>query len=176
VHQNSARYRTALNHSSSSVSRIHAHARNGMNINELRRRSACPHVPLLNLFFFFSSFLASSFSTAATQDETTYALQSQFALTALTSSPFFHTSRLALSDNTYRHKAATTRQAYALPFISFYSLLYRVTPSLFTPYHRYRRGRLYYTNPRHSRPVARMYIRQPSLLVEEGHREHHAQS
>jgi hypothetical protein len=144
--------------------------------NELRRWSACPHVPLLILFFFFSSFLASSFSTAATQDETRYAFQSQLALTALTSSPFFHTSRLALSDNTYRHKAATTRQAYALPFISFYSLLYRVTPSLFTPYHRYRRGRLYYTNPRHTRPVARIYIRQPSLLVEEGHREHHAQS
>ncbi|KAI0270316.1 hypothetical protein BGY98DRAFT_263944 [Russula aff. rugulosa BPL654] len=98
--------------------------------------------PLLILSFFFSSFLASSFtvspcSTAATQDETRYTFKSQLALTALTSSPFFHTSRLVLSDNTYRHKAATTRQAY-------------------------RRIRLYYTNPRHSRLVASMYIRQPS--------------
>jgi hypothetical protein len=91
-------------------------ARNGMNFGV---GALVLTWPLLILSFFFSSFLASSFSTAATQDETRYTFKSQLALTALTSSPFFHTSRLVLSDNTYRHKAATTRQAYALPFISF---------------------------------------------------------
>jgi hypothetical protein len=53
------------------------------------------------------------------------------ALTASPFHPFFYISRLALSDNTYRHKAATTRQPYAHSFLSYFSPSFMLTSSLY---------------------------------------------
>jgi len=72
------------------------------------------------VFIFFSPLAPSvppRVRQAVTQDETTYASQSQTFPPSLSLpfiSPFFYPSRLTLWDNTYQHKAATTRQPYDL--------------------------------------------------------------
>jgi hypothetical protein len=74
------------------------------------RRSACPQI-----FFLFFSLLISCPPHCLVLDNktsTTYTPQSHsfpLSLPLFSIFPFFSTSCLALSDNTFRHKAATTR-------------------------------------------------------------------
>jgi len=70
--------------------------------------------------------------------------------------PFFHSSRLALSNNTTDTKATTTRQPYAHFFVSFQFSLYALTSTIHSPLPA--RGRRYYTKLR----LADMYIKRSS--------------
>jgi hypothetical protein len=101
-------------------------------------------------------FLPASTSILQSCDKTktTYAFQSQSFPPSLV---FLSLPLVALLDNTYRHKVATTQLSYVLPSSSFYLFNHH-------HWHRHSRDHPYYTKPRHSRKVARMYIRQPSCL------------
>jgi hypothetical protein len=100
--------------------------------------------------------------------KTKCASQSQFfpAPTASLLSLFlsFHTSRLALSDNAYRHKAAgaTMRWPYAVPFPLLLVFPLSFTHSLFNLHHQNSQGRPTLQPRPSSQRVARMCLRQPS--------------
>jgi hypothetical protein len=124
--------------------------------------SARPHVPRADRLFFFFSFnfyLASSLPPRVQQQifphktKSTYASQSH---TFPPSPPLFLSSR-ALGQ---RSPTPCPHHAAAIRSLSYLML----TPSLFNLHHLHPHGRLFYVKRRHSRQLARMYLRPSCRL------------